>query len=37
MQNLFKDNIWVADLVKMGSLFSKNQSVKYLLYLMFYI
>ena len=37
MQNLFKDNIWAADLVEMGSLSSKNQSVKYLLYVMFYI
>ena len=27
----FKDNICVADLVEMGSLFSKNKNVKYLL------
>ena len=27
----FKDNIWATDLAEMGSLSSKNQSVKYLL------
>ena len=27
----FKDNIWAADLAEMGSLFSKNKNVKYLL------
>ena len=27
----FKDNIWAADLAKMGSLSSKNKNVKYLL------
>ena len=27
----FKDNIWAADLAEMGSLSSKNKSVKYLL------
>ena len=27
----FKDNIWAADLAVMGSLFSKNRDVKYLL------
>ena len=27
----FKDNIWPADLAEMGSLFSKNKNVKYLL------
>ena len=27
----FKDNIWAADLVEMGSLSSKNRDVKYLL------
>ena len=28
----FKDNIWAADLSELGSLPSKNQGVKYLLY-----
>ena len=28
----FKDNIWAPDLTEMGSLSSKNQGVKYLLY-----
>ena len=28
----FKENIWAADLVEMDSLSSKNQHVKYLLY-----
>ena len=27
----FKDNIWAADLAKMGALFSKNKNIKYLL------
>ena len=27
----FKDNVWAADLAEMGSLFSKNKNVKYLL------
>ena len=27
----FKDNIWAADLAELGSLSSKNKSVKYLL------
>ena len=27
----FKDNIWAADFAEMGSLFSKNRGVKYLL------
>ena len=27
----FKDNIWAADLTEMGSLFSQNCRVKYLL------
>ena len=27
----FKYNIWVADLAELGSLFSKNKNVKYLL------
>ena len=29
----FKDNIWVADLVEMGLLFSKSWVVKYLLFM----
>ena len=28
----FKDNIWVVNLAEIGSLTSKNQSVKYLSY-----
>ena len=28
----FKEDIWAADLVEMGSLSSKDKSVKYLLY-----
>ena len=31
MHARFKDNIWVVDLVEMGSLSSKNRGVKYLL------
>ena len=27
----FKDNIWAADLAKIGSLSSKNKNIKYLL------
>ena len=27
----FKDNIWAADLAEIGSLFSKNKNVRYLL------
>ena len=27
----FKDNVWAADLVQMGSVSSKNRGVKYLL------
>ena len=30
----FKDNIWAADLAGMGPLPSKNENVKYLLYVM---
>ena len=29
----FKDSIWNADLAEMGSLYSKNQAVKYLSYI----
>ena len=29
----FKDNIWAADLVEMGPLFSKNKNFKYLLFI----
>ena len=34
MYSKFKDNIWVVDLAKMGSLFSYNRVLKYILCVM---